>query len=292
MKNFNNIGAYLAGLFEGDGTIYIPTALTLRKKQTNARVSIAFNIKDINQAEAIIQGIGYGYLTRIPKRGACKITITQVKGLRVFLDLVKPYIRTPKYIQINNLITWLNKNHNDNRSLITCVNLTELLENSWLSGFIDADGNFYIRNTKKEAGNTKDRIVCRLKIEQKEIYDLNTESFRNLFDLYAEVLSSKVKSRTQKRSAPSLILEITKFVILEKLIKYFDNYRLYSSKYYDYEDWKKAYQLLKNKEAYSVEGRAQILKLKNQMNNQRLKGITKDDVQELTTYLRNQYLDK
>jgi hypothetical protein len=40
------LGSYLAGLIEGDGSIYVPDQQSNKKKYPNARIKIVFNIKD------------------------------------------------------------------------------------------------------------------------------------------------------------------------------------------------------------------------------------------------------
>ena len=43
----------------------------------------------------------------------------------------------------------------------------DLNKDSWLAGFIDADGSFSIQHTKSENNAKKRNIACRLIIEQR-----------------------------------------------------------------------------------------------------------------------------
>ncbi len=74
-------------------------------------------------------------------------TISSVKGLRLIVNLLNGYLRTPKVHQLYLLIEWLNKHHG---SYFKNLPLDEspIDSNSWLAGFIDADGSFGIRHTK------------------------------------------------------------------------------------------------------------------------------------------------
>jgi hypothetical protein len=52
-------------------------------------------------------------------------------------------MRTPKIEVLSRMITWFNVNKNTNLLLLYIDN-SPILSNSWLSGFIDADGSFYL----------------------------------------------------------------------------------------------------------------------------------------------------
>ena len=53
------------------------------------------------------------------------------------------------------------------------------------------------------------------------------------------------------------------------LIKYFDTFQLWSSKYSDYLSWKEAQDLVKNKSPQTIEGSNKIKFIKNSMNSNR-----------------------
>ena len=58
------------------------------------------------------------------------------------------YLRTPKINKFNDLILWLNDRYNYNIPIYS-PDTSDLKDNGWLSGFIDADGGFKIRYTEK-----------------------------------------------------------------------------------------------------------------------------------------------
>lgn len=73
------------------------------------------------------------------------------------------------------LINWLNNHKNTDFSKLP-LNSQSLATDSWLAGFIDADGSFYIRYTEVLSAKTgsrsphskvRVRIACRLSIEQR-----------------------------------------------------------------------------------------------------------------------------
>ena len=58
----------------------------------------------------------------------------------------------------------------------------------------------------------------------------------------------------------------TSFGSARKVVNYFDEYHLQSSKHLNYLKWRKAYLLIQNKEHLNDQGFKQIIKLKNTMN--------------------------
>ena len=63
----------------------------------------------------------------------------------------------------------MNLNHSMNIEKLP-LNNKPLINDSWLAGFIDADGSFYIRNSLKQ-------IICKFSLEQRMIFPKTQESF-------------------------------------------------------------------------------------------------------------------
>ena len=72
--------SYLAGLFEGDGHIWISKPET--KKKHNPRFCITFSLKNERLAQKLLGVIGFGHIGYRPKNNACVLTISPVKGLK------------------------------------------------------------------------------------------------------------------------------------------------------------------------------------------------------------------
>jgi hypothetical protein len=51
-------------------------------------------------------------------------------------------MRTPKIEALYRMIKWYNLNYNTNLPLLS-IDYSPIQNNSWLAGFIDADGSFY-----------------------------------------------------------------------------------------------------------------------------------------------------
>jgi hypothetical protein len=273
MKNINiknnNITSYLAGLFEGDGHIWIPK-YNIRKKH-NPKLCITFNLKNKPLAKKILELIGYGFIKHKPKRNTCILTISPVKGLKLLIKMLNGEFRTPKVIQLYNLIDWINKNHKTN--IIKLPLKDSGLENdSWLAGFVDADGNFFIQHTKVENGAKKTKISCRLRIEQRLIDPITKCSYIDILTKISKFLNCNLKTRKQlSTNNEYFTMTASNRNSLNIIITYFKLYTLYSSKYLDYKDWEQAVNLIMINKHYTEEGIKEIDLLKTKMNLKRIK---------------------
>lgn len=263
-----NFGSYLAGLFEGDGHIWIPKENMLKKH--NPRFCITFHIKDLPLAKVILKKIGYGFIRIKSKNNAVVLTVSPIKGLKFILSEINAYLRTPKIYQVNKLIIWLNKHHGTNYLQITC-NDKSLSNDSWLAGFIDADGSFYIYYLNKL--ETK-KVIIKLNftIEQRKIDSISRDSYEPIMRKIADFLKTNLNTRKQVITGNSYFRVVASSKISRSIIiDYFTKYCLFSSKYLNYIDWKKASLMKIKTPRLTDEDNNYILSLKNNMNNKRIK---------------------
>lgn len=269
-KDFNNnkkTSSYLAGLFEGDGHIWISKENT--KKKHNPRFCITFGLKNEPLAKKLLSLIEYGHIAYKPKDNACVLTVSPVKGLKTIVALINGELRTPKVNQLNLLIDWLNKNHNTSTQKLP-LKVGNLGRDSWLAGFIDADGSFSIQHTKRESGAIKRKISCRLRIEQRMLDPKNNTSYLNVLTEISKFLGCNLLTRLQTSTGNSYYtLAATSRKSLTVIINYFDSFALYSSKHLDYLDWSEAAKLILSDLHYSSSGIVHIDFLKSKMNNSR-----------------------
>jgi len=251
--------SYLAGLFEGDGHIWIPNK-DLKKKH-NPRFCITFNLKDKPLADKLLNEIGFGFIRIKKKENACVLTISPVQGLKKIVNLINGYMKTPKIYQLNNLIDWLNFHHNTNIIKLP-LNNSSIDSNNWLAGFIDADGSFYIRCTDK-------RIECRFILEQRKIDPITQNSYENILKIIADFISIKLNIIKRENNKEYYRITISSKNSLKILLKYLENNNLLSSKYLDYKDWSKAANYYLENLHFLEEKKNEIKILKNSMNNKR-----------------------
>lgn len=262
--NKMNINSYLAGLFEGDGHIWFPKENM--KKKHNPRFCITFNLKNEPLAKKLLDIIGYGFIRYKPKDNACVLTISPVKGLKKIVEYINGELRTPKIRQLHTLIDWLNKNHSSNIIKLE-LKKGKLNEDSWLAGFIDADGSFSIQHTKIENNAKKRKISCRLRIEQRKFDPVSNDSYFNVLTEISQYLNCNLNTRKQISTNNEYYnITASSRASLYIIIAYFSQFSLYSSKYLDYKDWEKAAHLILNNEHYTEQGINNIDFIKNNMN--------------------------
>lgn len=214
------------------------------------------------------------------------------------VNLLNGYLRTPKIIKFNQLINWLNKKYNYNIPIYGPNNFSNLNENGWLAGFIDADGGFKIRYTEKLICEKtskvlrKGRIEVRFVLEQrKEIkvdYPINfsalatqvADYFSNI-NSYAMIMlqiysffgiSTDLRQSTHSQSGVDktyYIIEVTSLTKLNILIQYLKTYPLLTAKRNDYDDWVKVYKLMIDNKHLTDSGKLLIKEIKSNMNRKR-----------------------
>lgn len=270
MKTIKNINfnSYLAGLFEGDGHIWLPKEKV--KKRNNPRFCITFNLKNEPLAKKLLNIIGYGHIRYKPKDNACVLIISPIKGLKQIIEYINGELRTPKINQLYKLIDWINKNHNS-KIVKLDIKKTGLDQDSWLTGFVDADGSFSIQHTKLENNAKKIKIACRLRIEQRMIDPVTKTSYFDILTKITKLLGCNLNTRKQKATGNEYFnITASSRKSLATIIWYFTNFPLFSSKYLDYKDWEKASILILENKHYTEQG---IIKIDDYKNNMNLKRV-------------------
>jgi hypothetical protein len=102
------LGPYLAGLIEGDGTIIVPSSL----KKNTPSINISFHINDKVFAEFLVNLLGYGTIQPEPTANAVRLCIRNKSGIIDIVNLINGYFRTPKITALHRLIDWINDNPN------------------------------------------------------------------------------------------------------------------------------------------------------------------------------------
>ena len=235
-NNRNNLGPYIAGLFEGDGHIWIQKQKGT--KRHNPRFCITFGLKNEPLCNKLLDIIGSGFIRYKHSENACVLVVSPVVGLKKIVNLINGELRTPKIHQLHSLINWLNINHNAQLEKLP-LNKDSLDNNSWLSGFVDADGSFSVQYTKTEDGAKKRKISCRMRIEQRVLDPITNDSYSDILNQICTFLNCNLLTRTQKRFDRYYIVYASSDKSNRILIDYLHKYPLFSSKFLDYKDWER-----------------------------------------------------
>lgn len=228
-------GPYLAGLIEGDGTIWVQDESQHGLKQNIIpKIFIVFSSKDIPLAEHLVKLTGCGYIKK-EKGNYVNWYIQNFRDVYKITMLINGYMRTPKHEALNRVINWYNNyiivhRNKDLNNLkgwevinvpkaLTLIEDMELIElksldtspiesNNWLSGMTDADGNFSISLYKKKRINLLYRLELRQNYhrpikndeninQSKEILIENDRSYFKIMNAIAVTFNSKVYSRSR-----------------------------------------------------------------------------------------------
>lgn len=253
---------YLAGLFEGDGHLWIPAPDI--KKRANPRFCITTSEKNKSFLEFLQNQLGsYGFIRKKVSEHALVLTISNKAALKNLIVLLNGKFRTPKISKFYELIDWINQIDSGNFEKKP-IDTSALLENSWLAGFLDADGCFYIRVTE----GRKNRVAVRMTLDQR-ICDEHGNSYRPVMLQLANTFFTKLYIITKTENRNYFHISISSLRSINLLNDYLKQHQLYTSKYLDYLNWSEVLFLVNQQKHY--QNLIHIKFLKSQMNSRRVR---------------------
>jgi len=106
LKLEGNLGHYLAGLIEGDGSIIVPSRIRSPKgKLYYPSIQVVFHLKDLPLALTILKAIGQGSLQRVKRAQGYVLSINSLPGVVKVIELINGKMRTPKVAALHRLIS-------------------------------------------------------------------------------------------------------------------------------------------------------------------------------------------
>jgi hypothetical protein len=302
----DQLGHYLAGLIEGDGTIIVPTKdKTPSGKNTHPVIRIVFTLPDLPLAQKLKQVLGCGFIQK-PKDGNYYLfEVQNIEGLFKLAKLINGKMRTrgPEDPSFNNwedpscgtpkieantlgdylrrgptglsalhrLINWLNIKNNDST---VCLGLdtSNLNSNSWFAGFSDADSYFQVSLTENKELDTIKNIKCYYRLETQQNYHGESGLYKNIMELIAKFLQTKLLSRQRlinNKEYYSFMVTTSSIPTNLLVDNYFKEFPMFSSKHLDYLEWSKVLDLRLNKKHLIRSGALMCLEAKNNMNTNR-----------------------
>jgi hypothetical protein len=268
----DQLGHYLAGLIEGDGTIIVPTKdKTASGKNTHPVIRIVFTLPDLPLAQKLKQVLDCGFIQK-PKDGNYYLfEIQNIEGLVKLAKLINGKIRTPKIEALHRLINWLNTKNNYS---IVCLGLdtSNLNSNSWFAGFSDADSYFQISLTENKELDTIKNIKCYYRLETQQNYHGESGLYKDIMELIAKFLQTKLLSRQRlinNKEYYSFMVTTSSIPTNLLVDNYFKEFPMFSSKHLNYLEWSKVLDLRLNKKHLIRSGALMCLEAKNNMNTNR-----------------------
>lgn len=263
MTSIVGFGSYLAGLIEGDGTIVVPKQERSAKGIFNyPSVQIVFQLKDFPLCQFVQKIIGHGTIHKKKQSARYILTINNINGLIILVNLINGKIRGPKYNQLILLIQYLN-----NKKFLNIIPLgidnTSLRVNSWLTGFIEADGSFQVRTSLT---SKYPRIALSFELSQSQITHYSF-SMLSIITLIADFIKVKVNGVRLNSKYPQYRVRTSSLRTNLNLKIYLDKYPLKGTKYLDYKDWSSVLRFFEK--GTHIENLEEIVKIKSGMNQKR-----------------------
>lgn len=245
-----------------------------RANKYNPHIIVVFKIGDTQLANFLCSITGCGKVYTHTNRNYVLWQIQNIRDVFVIVSVINGYIRTPKVETLGRYIVWYNNyinsavplsipgasyiKINDKESMkvsglrpaitdimaetltIIPIDNSPIASNSWLSGFVDADGHFAISITKRSNG--KIRVITRFSLEQRQNYHRDTgvhikTSYSSIILAISELFNGGMYARSRTLNDKvyySFVVIAFSAQSKDLVISYFDRYPLRSSKYNDY----------------------------------------------------------
>ncbi len=263
-KNTDELGYYLAGLLEGDGSISLPSlGITTLNRVLNPRIVFTSHINNIGMY-AFIQS-ELGNIGRFQKSGdnILRYIIGDIQGIIYFINLIHGKLRTPKNKRFNDLICFINTKYSltISESLLDNSNFKD---NSWFGGFTEADGHFGIKyvesrpKSKTRKRSVSENITLKFRLDQREVDKSTSTCMRPFMEDLASFLNCNLKSYTNNSNSKVLSLSVSSESNIKFIIDYFNQYPLIGDKLNDFKKWQIVYSMIVCKEHLTEDGRLKI----------------------------------
>lgn len=165
-------------------------------------------------------------------------------------------MRTPKLEALHRLIDWLNPRLDEKSKMYKLgLDQSSLGNNPWLTGFIEADGNFYCSFYLNSEGRAE-TVKNYMRISQKQMYKTTSDKPSNsnyqIMERIREFLDVKNVNEIKrtKKDFIELSYEVrtSKKTSCDLLINYLSIYALFSSKHQDFLDWRQFHRIRLSRE--------------------------------------------
>lgn len=235
--------AWFIGFSEGDGAF-----LTGKDK----RLAFVLTQKETDILNHVHKTLGIGRVRTYGKFS--RYRVDDKKGILILIALFNGnLVLNKRKVQVKRWLDTINVEEKNN-------NVFPTLNNSWLSGFIDAEGCFNVTLFKRKSMTLGYQVKLRFMIDQKD--SLDTMNF------IKDQLNLFLTHRNLKKGAIGTMhrIESNSFVKVPLIVEYINRFRLKTKKQYSFDKWVKVYELVKNKVHLTEKGLNEIRKLSKEIN--------------------------
>ena len=266
-ENNNNLGYYLAGLLEGDGHISLPSlGITTLNRVLNPRIVFTSHVNNLAMYAFIQSELGNIGRFQTSSENVIRYIIGDVKGIMLFINLIHGKLRTPKNIRFNDLIQFMNTKYSL-KTPQSLVDKSNLVNNSWFTGFTESDGHFgikYIEKITKSATRKRsvsESVTLKFIVNQRSFDKPTSSDMKPFMETLALFLSCNLTSYTNNKNSEILCVNVSSLNSVKFLINYFNEYPLIGDKLNDFKKWETVYNMMIKKEHITDKGRMAIRSL-------------------------------
>lgn len=263
-SNNKEFAHYLAGLLEGNGHIVLPSlSIISLNRVLNPRIVFNSHINNLGLYAFIQSNLGGVGRFQITGDKLIRYIIGDKKSIIMLSEMLNGKLRSPKNKRFNDMIKFINNKYSLTIP-ISILDVSNMSSNSWLTGFIEADGHFGVKIIEsKPKSDTRKRYVSenislKFVLSQHSYDKPNKSSMLPLMQTIASFLSCELKTYSVKHSNYTLTLSVYSQEKLKLIIDYIKLYPLIGSKASDFLYWVEVYDLIINKEHLTKEGRLKI----------------------------------
>lgn len=262
----NQLGAYLAGLIESDGTIYVPyLSINAQGKATYPAIKIYGHIHDTPLFYKLQSMLG-GTVVHPTGELSVHLSINDEYSIKSLIALINGHMRTPKIEALQRLADWYNAIDSTYTLPVLDLDMSPLHSNAWLAGFVEGDASFFIDARPTRVSTSVDIVQSRVNLELIARYKPIMEAIAGLL---LTVIGSTIVKNASGTVSERLRCRTTAMAGSLIIASYLARYPLRSSKHLDFLAWREVLIMQVMRESVTDEGRLKASSIKATMNTKR-----------------------
>nr|YP_009367879.1 putative LAGLIDADG homing endonuclease [Hazenia capsulata]ARK14893.1 putative LAGLIDADG homing endonuclease [Hazenia capsulata] len=260
---------WFVGFFEGDGSLSSFATLDKRDGRRGTRLRVEIGQKEKNILQLIQKTFGFGNL-RIDRRKNTiywRWTVDSQQAIERIAFLLSGNLILPK--RQKQFLDWIEagqrkgmfKSFNRFKPWTSKISL----QDSWLSGFIDAEGCFYAHYTDPKLPKTKGQLKQKITLTQKDIEGGERKIFQEIIVLFNSKQKIYIFSNLNNPSV-FVRIELTALHTQKVMIDYLTKYKLKTIKHISFCKWNFIYKYRQTKIYQSEKTLKKIRRLVSSLN--------------------------